>query len=262
MKIAVSLHRDGLACTASTIFFVKPSNRSSLEEAGWPSTSPLGLTKETAGKRSVLDVVVEIGRVLDVRGADSGIGHDRGVVLEWIADVAVFVGIRADGPIVQLIGVGHIVIPLIAVIFPGDIGGDQLIANAAHRRGRNCEHGVVRIRVGKRVVAVAEVAGVVVIQQIVVAGFAVGIDRLRQRLEVIHDWTRRQAEYVRAIGVGAAAIGSGTEGTAAVTIFRSTSYSCRRPDSDFRLHPPCLHWPFPPPLQRCAAELQRCRCHR
>ena len=37
-------------CTASTIFLVKPSNRSSFEDAGWPSTSPLGLTKETAGR--------------------------------------------------------------------------------------------------------------------------------------------------------------------------------------------------------------------
>src|ERR1700690_906787 len=49
MKIAVSAQRVGLACTASTIFFVKPSNRSSFDEDGWPSTRPLGLTKETAG---------------------------------------------------------------------------------------------------------------------------------------------------------------------------------------------------------------------
>ena len=28
---------------------VKPSKRSSFEEDGWPSTKPLGLTKETAG---------------------------------------------------------------------------------------------------------------------------------------------------------------------------------------------------------------------
>src|ERR1700677_3025613 len=49
MKIAVSFHSSGLALTASTIFFVKPSNRSSFEEDGWPSTKPLGLTKDTAG---------------------------------------------------------------------------------------------------------------------------------------------------------------------------------------------------------------------
>src|SRR5580698_4622716 len=49
MMIAVSAHRVGLACTASTIFFTKPSNRSSFEEDGWPSTKPLGLTKDTEG---------------------------------------------------------------------------------------------------------------------------------------------------------------------------------------------------------------------
>src|SRR5581483_9536067 len=49
MKIAVSFQSSGLAWTASTIFFVNPSKRFSFEDDGWPSTSPLGFTKETAG---------------------------------------------------------------------------------------------------------------------------------------------------------------------------------------------------------------------
>src|ERR1700721_592800 len=49
MRITVSLVYVGEASTRSTIFFTKPSNRSSFEEDGWPSTKPLGLTKETAG---------------------------------------------------------------------------------------------------------------------------------------------------------------------------------------------------------------------
>src|ERR1700742_2368668 len=49
MKIAVSFHRSGLALTASTIFLEKPSNRSSLDDDGWPSTRPLGFTNDTAG---------------------------------------------------------------------------------------------------------------------------------------------------------------------------------------------------------------------
>src|SRR5271154_3284412 len=49
MMMAVSAHRVGLAFTASTIFFTKPSNKLSFDEDGWPSTKPLGLTKETAG---------------------------------------------------------------------------------------------------------------------------------------------------------------------------------------------------------------------
>src|ERR1700722_10749826 len=49
MKIAVSFHNVGFAFTALTIFSVKPSNRLSLDDDGWPSTKPLGLTNETAG---------------------------------------------------------------------------------------------------------------------------------------------------------------------------------------------------------------------
>ena len=33
--------------------------------------------------------------------------------------------VRAHCPIVKLIGVRYIVIPLIAVIFPGNVGGDE-----------------------------------------------------------------------------------------------------------------------------------------
>src|SRR5580704_6714374 len=49
MRMTVSRVYVGDASTWSTIFLTKPSNRSSFEEDGWPSTKPLGLTKETAG---------------------------------------------------------------------------------------------------------------------------------------------------------------------------------------------------------------------
>src|SRR5580698_10588690 len=49
MKIAVSCAYWEF-CTRSTIFLLKPSNRSSFEEAGWPSTRPLGFTNDTAGR--------------------------------------------------------------------------------------------------------------------------------------------------------------------------------------------------------------------
>ena len=111
----------------------------------------------------------------------SGVRHDRGVVLERIADVAVLVGVRADGPVVELVGVGDVVVPLIAVVLPGDVVREQVVADAGGRGGRNGEHRVVRVRVGVGVVAVAEVAGVVVVEQVVVARFAVRVDRTRQR---------------------------------------------------------------------------------
>src|ERR1700739_2349748 len=53
MKMAGSL-AYGEFCTWSTIFFTKPSNRSNLDEAGWPSTRPLGFTNDTAGRLAPL----------------------------------------------------------------------------------------------------------------------------------------------------------------------------------------------------------------
>ena len=44
IMIAVSAHSVELAFTRWTIFLVKPSNRLSFDDAGWPSTKPLGLT--------------------------------------------------------------------------------------------------------------------------------------------------------------------------------------------------------------------------
>src|ERR1700683_4907434 len=49
MRMTVSFVYVGEASTWATIFCTNPSNKSSFEEDGWPSTKPLGLTKETAG---------------------------------------------------------------------------------------------------------------------------------------------------------------------------------------------------------------------
>ena len=49
--MAVSFQSSGCALIASMIFFVKPSKRSSFDEAGWPSSRPLGLTIEKAGSQ-------------------------------------------------------------------------------------------------------------------------------------------------------------------------------------------------------------------
>src|ERR1700691_1248558 len=49
--MAVSFQSSGLAWIASMIFFEKPSNRSSFDDEGCPSTKPLGLTIENAGSQ-------------------------------------------------------------------------------------------------------------------------------------------------------------------------------------------------------------------
>ena len=75
-----------------------------------------GLDEGNCGERAVLDVLIQVGRVLDMRRADGRIGHDRGVILERAAGVAVFVRILSDSRIVQLIRIRHVVVPLVAVV--------------------------------------------------------------------------------------------------------------------------------------------------
>ena len=118
MKIAVSLHRSGFAFTASTIFLREAFEQVQFRGSRMAVDQSAGLDEGNRRQCVRLDVAVEIRSVLNVRGADSGIGHDGGVVLEWIANVAVLVRVRADGAVVELIGVRHIVVPLIAVILP------------------------------------------------------------------------------------------------------------------------------------------------
>ena len=63
------------------------------------------------------------------------------------------------------------------------------------------------VGIGIGVVAVAEVAGVVVVQQIVVAGFAVRIDGMRQRLKIGHNAALLPAELgPQQFAVGTAAV--------------------------------------------------------
>ena len=78
-----------------------------------------GLDEGNRGQSVVGDVVVEVERVLHVVGAGVGAGHDLKIVLERVADVAVLVGGFADGAVIELVGIGDVVVPLIAVILPG-----------------------------------------------------------------------------------------------------------------------------------------------
>src|SRR6516164_4441798 len=52
-RIADLGKRPGCAWIRSTMFFRKASNKSTFEVSGWPSTNPLGLTKDTEGKLSL-----------------------------------------------------------------------------------------------------------------------------------------------------------------------------------------------------------------
>ena len=110
--MAVSFQSAGLAWTASTIFLAKPSNRSSFDEAGWPSTSPLGLTNETAGSVPLAMSEYRFSGVLDVRVRIAAfvmidVSYWNGLQMLQYSSV-----VGADRAVVQLVRIGDVVVPL------------------------------------------------------------------------------------------------------------------------------------------------------
>src|SRR5579863_1214572 len=208
------------------------------------------LDERDGGNVAGFDVIVEVAGVLQVRATDSGVGHDGGVVLERVADVAVFVRVgdgsaetigRAHRAVVDLIfvfrdiarflhrwgcaerlggvAVASVVVPLIAVVLPGNALRDEFVTDAGNGGRRNREHGVGGVGVQEGVFAAAEVAGVVVVQQVVVTGFAVRIHWLGERREEFHNRGDSGLRGVGAVGVRAATVRRGAERAAAVAVF-------------------------------------------
>ena len=124
--------------------------------------------------------------VRDVRRADRVVGHDLLLILEWVTNIAVLIALRADFAVVELILIAKIEVPLVVVAVPGDIVLEQYICDAPLGSARNREWRVVGVRIGIGVASVAEVTGVVIVQQVVVAWIAVRRDRRIQRAEVAH----------------------------------------------------------------------------
>ena len=168
--------------------------------------------------------------------------HDGRVVLEGVADVAILVGIRPIGSTIELVGIVHVVVPLIAIVLPGDLVGVQVVADAGHRRGRNRKGRIGGILVDVGVFAVAEPSRIVVVEQIVVALLAVRIDV--DGLQVGNDLADAGLAGVRAIAIGTAAVNRGGGDRAADnrrcsssrSRLRSTNCWCRELDwgSQFR----------------------------
>ena len=149
-------------------------------------------------------------------GASFGVGHDRGRVLRPVADVAIL--IRGVLPVF----VGQIEIELVAEIGPGNVLAGQFVADRAERRRRHGEDGIVRVLVGVGVGAVAEIARVVVVDQIVMSRFAIRGDFVR-----IEKFPARGDARLRGIGavdIAAAAVvrfgrhSGGAARTAAVAV--------------------------------------------
>ena len=121
---------------------------------------PAWLDEGNRRQCSGLDVGVEIGRVLDVRRrtfaglAMMDVSYWNG--LQMLQYSSVF---APDRPVVELVGVRDVVVPLVAVILPRNIGGDHGIANAPYRRRWNRKHGVVRVRVYERIAPLPKYPG-------------------------------------------------------------------------------------------------------
>ena len=121
---------------------------------------------------AVLDVGIEIDRVLQMGLALGFAGHDRRRIRRPVADVAILV----YGA--QVVGVLEVAIELVAEVSPGNAFGVERVADGAHARGRNRVDIVVGVNVGISVGAVAEIAGIVVVDEIIMARLAVRLDRL------------------------------------------------------------------------------------
>jgi hypothetical protein len=111
--------------------------------------------------------------------------------MEAVADVAVLVAVGSHGAIVELVGIpgkpvqSRILVPLVVIAFPGYIARQQNISDAVLGGSGNREGGVVRVVIGKGVRAVAKVSRVVIVQQLVVTRFAVGLDWRLQRTQIL-----------------------------------------------------------------------------
>src|ERR1700736_2910386 len=97
---------------------------------------------------AALDVFVEVLGVLQVRGADGGVGHDFGLVLEGVADIAVLIALGSHGSVVNLVFIVEVGIPLSAVMLPGNAGCHQHVGDAVLFGGGNGEGSVRDVVIG------------------------------------------------------------------------------------------------------------------
>src|SRR5438445_2679053 len=177
-----------------------------------------GLDVGDRGQIAAGDIAVKIGGVNDVGGANGVVGHNLRLIVERVADVAIRVAVRADGAVVELVFVGEVLIPLIAVIFPGDVLFKEHVGDAALVRPGNRKRSVIHKVIGVSVRAITEIAGIVVVQQVVVAFLAVWVDWPRERPQVFADLSYARLLRVGAVAIASAAVNGGAETSATISI--------------------------------------------
>src|SRR6266478_8472294 len=177
-----------------------------------------GLDVGNRGQIAAGDIAVKIGGVNDVGSANGVVGHDLRLIMERVADVAILVAVRADGAVVELVFVGEVLIPLIVVGFPRDVVFKQYVSDAALVRPGNRKWSVIHKVIGVSVRAITEIAGIVVVQQVVVAFLAVWVDWPRERPQVFADLSYARLLRVGAVAIASTAVNGGAETSPTVSI--------------------------------------------
>ena len=154
-----------------------------------------GLDDGDRGQVTGIDIFVEFGGVRDVRLTGRLGTHELGLILEGVADVAILI------EAVRLGRIGNVQIPVFAEVLEGDVVSDQIVTDALLAGGRDSEGRVLR---GKSAIAV--VAGVVVVDQVVVSLDAVRIYRPLEGLKVVGHRRNARLADVAAVDVAAATV--------------------------------------------------------
>ena len=102
------------------IFWMKPSNRSSLDEDGMTVDPAARLDDRNRRQRAVGDIRVQVHRSWIC--AATCAGFDMIDVSYWngLQILQYSSAVRAGRAVVELIRIVDVVVPLIAVVFPGD----------------------------------------------------------------------------------------------------------------------------------------------
>src|ERR1700730_1070809 len=122
-----------------------------------------------------------------MRVADGGVGHDLGLILKGVADVAVLIAFGPYGSVVNLIFISEVGIPLSAVMLPRNAVFHQHVCDAALFCRGNGERSVGDVEIAVFVSTIAEVARIVVVEKVVVARIALGVYLIWQTAQIFQD---------------------------------------------------------------------------
>ena len=156
--------------------------------AGVTIHSAIWLGDDDRGQMPALDVLVKLAGVVNVSRTQRWVGHDVGRVLEGIANVAIAIRQVSDRAV-----------PMSAVVPEGDVLLQQRIADVANVYRRQGEGGRIQG-------PVLFIAGVVVVQQVVMAVLATRFYGVLKRLQVIGDHGNAGLPDISAVAIGAAGV--------------------------------------------------------